>query len=89
MSPLELILEDQGTFAWAGLCSWNPFVQKIPLRTQYLPSPYAKGPRIKRGLLLISYSAPSCALDCSSAVVGQIQIDTVPRLGTLDPDRNS
>ncbi|CAL9005645.1 unnamed protein product, partial [Prunus brigantina] len=37
-----------------GLSSWNPFVQKNPLRTQYLPSPYAKRARIKRGLISCS-----------------------------------
>ncbi|PQM32679.1 peptide methionine sulfoxide reductase A5 [Prunus yedoensis var. nudiflora] len=34
------------------LClGWAPIVQKNPLRTQYLPFPYAKRPRIKRGLI--------------------------------------
>ncbi|KAI5314269.1 hypothetical protein L3X38_043445 [Prunus dulcis] len=38
MSALELILGDQGRLL-PGLGSWNPFIQKNPLRTQYLPFP--------------------------------------------------
>ncbi|CAL8176113.1 unnamed protein product [Prunus armeniaca] len=54
MSPPEQILGDQGRLL-PGLGSWNPFIQKNPLRTQYLPFP-----------------SPSCALNWSSAVGGQV-----------------